>query len=148
MQVIYAVECVENGFIYVGYSANHLLRWRTHRRLLRRKIHASAKMIEDWHKYGPDAFAMRVLEILPPSIEIRDARQVELRWQGHFARLGLLYNEPKCSVCGRPYEFAASETGEAGKPDGEIMHDRKAAGVSGQAAPTEAPATKVQRHDG
>ena len=118
MQVIYAVECVKNGLTYVGYSAHHMQRWRNHRRLLRRRIHAASKMVDDWHKYGPDAFAVRVLEVLPTEIEIRDARQVELRWQGHFARLGRLYNEAKCSVCGRPYDFTSAIAG-LDNPDGE-----------------------------
>ena len=130
MQVIYAVECAKTGLTYVGYSANHIMRWRSHRRLLRRKIHGSPKMVEDWHKYGPEAFAMRVLEVLPEKIEMRDARLAELRWQAHFAKLGRLYNEPKCSVCGRPYELGTTATPDVDGSAGEEMSHGGEAGLT------------------
>jgi hypothetical protein len=147
MQVIYAVECVKNGLAYVGYSANHMLRWRNHRRLLRRRIHAASRMVDDWHKYGPDAFVVRVLEILPPASDIRDARQAELRWQRHFARLGRLYDEAKCSVCGRPYDFTSAIPGLDNLEGEQAGPVGPAGDVGGRAAGNEMPAREARSND-
>jgi hypothetical protein len=69
-------------------------------------------MIADWREYGESAFAVRVLEILPYGMRMQDAQKAELRWQVHFARLGCLYNAPKCTLCGRPLKkFASTDPG-------------------------------------
>jgi predicted GIY-YIG superfamily endonuclease len=102
LTVIYAVECLKNHFTYVGLSSDYKRRWRQHRSLLRRGLHATEKMIADWREHGESAFAVRVLEMLPHGMRMPDAQKAELRWQAHFARLGRLYNAPKCTLCGRP----------------------------------------------
>jgi hypothetical protein len=101
-KVVYGIECIENGFTYVGLSAAYRQRWRQHRSELRRERHNVAKMIADWRRHGRAGFRARVLEELPPDVEQRDARAAELRWQAHFARLGRLYNERKRPRCARP----------------------------------------------
>ena len=92
--VIYAVECLPTGFVYVGLSSDYRQRWRAHRVLLRRGSHTAAGMNVDWRKYGEAAFKVRVLEALPYDVETPDAQKEELRWQAQFARLGRLYNVP------------------------------------------------------
>jgi hypothetical protein len=148
MKRIYAIECIRNGLTYVGFSSDHWVRWRTHRRLLRRRLHACTRMVEDWHKYGPEAFTRRVIEFLPANSELPDAREAELRWQGHFARLGRLYNEPKCSVCGRVYDFGAIPPPERDNPDiEETTLDGALGDPSGEPADSEAGAEEGGRDD-
>ena len=108
MLVVYAFECVKNGFAYVGYSADHRRRLQEHRRLLRRGIHSASRMVADWRTYGSTAFHLRVLEVLPEALDPHQAREAETRWQRHFLELGRLYNELKCQMCGQalPFEFA------------------------------------------
>jgi hypothetical protein len=116
-RVIYAIECLPNGFTYVGLSSEYKRRWRQHRSELRRGVHATEKMIVDWRKYGESAFHVRVLEVLPHGTETREAEKAELRWQAHFARLGRVYNAPTCRFCGRllynPSDRAALDPAEA-----------------------------------
>jgi GIY-YIG catalytic domain len=102
--VVYAVECRKNHFTYIGLSSDYKRRWRQHRSLLRRGLHNEKTMILDWRRFGENAFAVRVLEVLPVGVKPHDAQAAELRWQAHFARLGRLYNAPKCAMCGRPFE--------------------------------------------
>jgi GIY-YIG catalytic domain len=106
--VIYAVECLRSGFTYVGLSSDYKRRWRQHRSLLRRGLHATSTMIADWRKHGESAFELRVLEVLPYGTRTQEAEKAELRWQAHFARLGRLYNAPKCTLCGRPLDNFAT----------------------------------------
>ena len=115
--VIYAVECLPTGFVYVGLSSDYRQRWRAHRVLLRRGSHTAAGMNVDWRKYGEAAFKVRVLEALPYDVETPDAQKEELRWQAHFARLGRLYNVPVCRMCLRPFDnLAGIEAPHGGQP--------------------------------
>jgi hypothetical protein len=117
LTVIYAVECLRNGFTYVGLSSDYRRRWRQHRSELRRGLHNAANMLVDWRKYGESAFTVRMLEVLPYGAGPRDAQKAELRWQAHFARLGRLYNEPKCIMCGRPLENVMGTSLDIEAPD-------------------------------
>jgi hypothetical protein len=118
--VIYAIECLPTGFVYVGLSSDYRQRWRAHRVQLRRGSHTAAGMNVDWRKYGEAAFEVRVLEALPYDVETPDAQKEELRWQAHFARLGRLYNVPVCRMCLRPLDnlagIDAPRGGRAGSP--------------------------------
>jgi hypothetical protein len=115
--VIYAVECLANGFVYVGLSTDYKRRWRIHRSQLRRGIHPARNMLADWRKHDEDAFEVRVLEVLPYDVETPDAQKEELRWQAHFARLGRLYNVPVCRMCCRPFDGLTSiEAPHGGQP--------------------------------
>jgi hypothetical protein len=105
--VIYGLQCLQNGFTYVGRSTDHRRRWRVHRRLLQRGVHTVAEMLADWQKFGESGFAVQVLEVLPHDVELPGARAAELRWHVHFARLGLLYNAPACPMCNQPYDLGA-----------------------------------------
>jgi hypothetical protein len=105
--VIYGLQCLENGFTYVGRSTDHRKRWRVHRRLLQRGVHTLVEMLADWRRFGESGFAVRVLEVLPHDVELPGARAAELRWHAHFARLGLLYNAPACPMCGQPHDLGA-----------------------------------------
>src|SRR5262245_23955704 len=68
-KVIYAIECIKNGFTYVGLSSAYQERWRHHRYELRTNRHRVAKMIADWRKHGRAGFTVRVLEELPHDVE-------------------------------------------------------------------------------
>jgi hypothetical protein len=135
-KVVYAIECIENGFTYVGLSAQYQERWRHHRYELRTERHSVAKMLADWRKHGRAGFRVRVLEELPHDMEQRDAWAAELRWQAHFARLGRLYNERRCPMCGRPFESHESTIAEVPNP-GPVAHTN--AGAAGE-SPTSVPA--------
>ena len=67
--VIYAIECRKNGRTFVGHSADPLRRWRNHRHQMRRGSHHTPTMLADWRKHGASAFALRVLEALPHTME-------------------------------------------------------------------------------
>ena len=123
--VVYGVQCVKNGFTYVGRSTDHRKRWRIHRRLLKRGAHTVAGMLADWRKFGESGFDVRVLEPLAYDVGPEAARAAERRWQNHYARLGLLYNAPQCAMCGRPYDLDEEDDG---KPTAQRSSRRRSRG--------------------
>ena len=138
--VIYAVECLRNGFTYVGLRTDHKRRWRQHRAELRKGVHNATSMLVDWRKYGESAFAVRVLEVLPFA-QPRDAHKAEWRWQAHFARLGRLYNEPTCIWCRRHLEDAVGTNPDIEAPDaGRADRHAPAGHTKGPSAERTAPA--------
>jgi hypothetical protein len=153
LTVIYAIECLRNGFTYVGLSSDYRRRWRQHRSELRRGLHNAANMLVDWRKYGESAFGPRVLEVLPYGAAPCDAHKAELRWQAHFARLGRLYNEPKCIMCGRPLENVmatsldteAPDAGRAGSSCASRSHEEAAGGAPPAEPRTRNPAMLSNR---
>jgi hypothetical protein len=114
--VIYAIECVNNGLTYVGRSSDHRKRWRLHRRMMKSGVHSIPQMVADWRKFGEDGFAVRVLEALAYDVKPHVAKAAESRWQMHFAKLGRLYNLPRCSMCLRPYDLDSVDIADIGSP--------------------------------
>jgi hypothetical protein len=80
-------------------------------------VHSIPQMVADWRKFGEAGFAMRVLEALAYDVEPHVAKGAESRWQLHFARLGLLYNPPRCSMCLRPYDLDSVDIADIESPD-------------------------------
>lgn len=115
--VIYAIQCRENGLTYVGRSTDHRKRWHIHRRMMKSGVHSIPQMVADWRKFGEAGFAVRVLEALAYDVEPHVAKAAESRWQLHFARLGLLYNPPRCSMCLRPYDLDSVDIADIESPD-------------------------------
>jgi len=63
---VYAITNKVNGKQYVGSTiCRPVLRWNTHKSLLRRKVHHSYKLQSGWTKYGEQAFDFRVLFVCP-----------------------------------------------------------------------------------
>jgi group I intron endonuclease len=93
MAVVYVVECVANGFAYVGCSSAKLnRRMNEHMSLLRKGKHSAAKMLEDWRIYGRDGFVLKVVERLPDKAPVEQRREAELKWMRHYESMGKLYN--------------------------------------------------------
>lgn len=61
---IYAIRCIPTGKRYVGSAASIKKRWGDHSRLLMRDGHHSRHLQQAWKKYGPDAFAWEILELV------------------------------------------------------------------------------------
>src|SRR5262245_55484536 len=120
--VIFAVECRDNGFTFVGSSTDPRRRWRFHRRQMNKGVSVVPAMVADWRKHGPASFSLRVLETLPQDTRVPEMRKAELRWRAHFARLGRLYNVPVCAMCGRPQDLppeAPNDTQHDGVASGD-----------------------------
>ena len=61
---IYAIKNTANGKIYIGSACDIERRWKVHRSDLSLGRHHSKPLQRAWKKYGPDAFAWIVLEIV------------------------------------------------------------------------------------
>lgn len=61
---IYTITNSLNGKVYVGSSANVEQRWRQHRSDLRLGRHKNPALQSAWSKYGSEAFAFRLVEIV------------------------------------------------------------------------------------
>lgn len=59
---IYKIECLKNGYVYIGKSSRPESRKRTHLYTLRKGKHPVEQMQSDFDKYGEDAFVFTVLE--------------------------------------------------------------------------------------
>lgn len=62
---IYEIVNLVNGKRYVGSAAKTSLRWRQHRRFLKRGDHPNIHLQRAWAKHGEVAFVFRVIEICP-----------------------------------------------------------------------------------
>jgi group I intron endonuclease len=98
MATIYALENTITGEAYIGVTAGKLSkRLREHRCLCRNRKHHAAKLADDWHKYGEDAFIIKVLE--DAEYSHRGAHcEAEQKWIDHYAAQGKLYNALAQSV--------------------------------------------------
>ena len=61
---IYQILCVPTGKIYIGSTQDINKRWRDHRCLLRCGRHENSKLQRAWNKYGEEAFAFSILELV------------------------------------------------------------------------------------
>lgn len=94
MVVIYGIECLPTRFVYVGCTKYELAkRCREHFSLLKHRKHTCFQMIEDFAKYGRDAFVSIVLEELLHNTTIAVKRDRELAWMSNFRGEGRLYNQ-------------------------------------------------------
>src|SRR6476469_2853915 len=64
---IYRITCTSNGRIYIGSAVNLRGRWRVHSHHLRHDTHHSITLQRAWNKYGEEAFAFDVLELVLPA---------------------------------------------------------------------------------
>lgn len=71
--VIYKIECLANGKVYIGSSIDFSNRWKCHRYHLNAGSHHSRPLQNAWNKYGESAFAHSIIE---KCLEIdRDSRE-------------------------------------------------------------------------
>lgn len=93
MTVVYGLVHVASGRTYVGCTAGKpQKRLREHRCLLNQGKHAERVLQNEWRSYGPEAFVMKVLEVLPGVPSAAKKREAELRWMNKLEEEGLLYN--------------------------------------------------------
>jgi len=89
---IYAITHIASGKQYVGSSANIGMRWAAHRHNLRKDKHCSTYLQRAWNKFGSEAFAFSVLEVLS------DTSTILVREQHWIDTLVPVYNT--CKVAG------------------------------------------------
>jgi len=107
MVTIYALTCSATGDGYVGCTKGKpAKRMREHRCLLNAGNHACGKLQTLWTRFGPEAFDMKVLEILPGDAAIEQKREAELRWMRAFAVANRLLNEHVVSFSPTPEAIA------------------------------------------
>jgi hypothetical protein len=98
MVIIYGLECIRNGKVYVGCTeAKWGKRMREHRCLLRAGKHSEPELQADFNRYGGSAFEMIPLLVVNEEIDVGTKRALEKRWMEHYAIRGLLYNSRRCS---------------------------------------------------
>lgn len=141
MATVYAIECIDTGWIYVGCTVSTLnRRLNEHRSYLKRNLHTSTRMQEDFVQYGAQSFKIRPIEKLPEAATLEVKREAELRWLHHYQGLGILYNAhivsfsmvPEVRERGRnPEADLKRSLAQRGKPKGhgaKISATKKALG--------------------
>lgn len=78
--VIYKIRNLLNQNFYVGSSINNRVRFRQHRRLLRKGVHHCKHLQAAWNKYGEDVFVFEVVEVVDVRTELALLQTVENRW--------------------------------------------------------------------
>ena len=97
---IYRIICLVTGAAYIGCTDNAQKRWREHRSTLRRGIHCTKPLQQEWARYGEASFRCEVLECLEPGLPKARKRERETYWFN--AHPGRLLCNPLCSFAGTP----------------------------------------------
>lgn len=96
---IYAIRCTVNDKMYIGSAVDIFVRWYGHRFHLNRGTHHSRPLMSAWRKYGPEAFAWEILELVPDGV---DLTAIEQKYLDEFrtAERGVGYNiSPTAGSC-------------------------------------------------
>lgn len=72
---IYTITHIASGRVYVGQSCNLEKRWQSHRGYLMRDAHDNQKLQRAWTKYGPNAFAYAVVELVADAHALTEREQ-------------------------------------------------------------------------
>jgi group I intron endonuclease len=84
--VVYLIRNTVSGGVYVGQTIqDYRIRWRRHRDDLTRGVHDNPHLQRSWNKYGADAFAVEVVEVVSDQGALDEAEQrwiVDLRAKG------------------------------------------------------------------
>lgn len=69
-KIIYKIESVINGKVYIGLTGNKLaVRERSHKYMLKKNMHPSKPLQNDYNLFGPDNFICCILEDgIPPDL--------------------------------------------------------------------------------
>ena len=76
--VIYKIRNVVNGKFYVGSAADTRIRFRQHRKLLRKGTHHCKHLQNSWNKHGEDVFKFEVVEHVGSRDDLEAAEDVWL----------------------------------------------------------------------
>lgn len=72
---IYQIMNMRNHHMYIGSTADFVVRWSAHRRLLRRGLHCNLHLQRAWNKDGEDLFEFSVVEYTDRNSKILAVRE-------------------------------------------------------------------------
>jgi group I intron endonuclease len=75
---IYSITHIDSGKCYIGSTWNTKVRFRQHKRFLRKGIHHCAYLQRSWDKYGKDAFEFAIVHA--QDIEKPQRDPIEIEW--------------------------------------------------------------------
>jgi group I intron endonuclease len=85
---IYQIKNKTNGKSYIGSSINIRLRWKDHRRKLRKGIHHSKHLQSSFDKYGLDSFEFLIIEKVD---DLNNLLKSEQKWIDFYQSYDRLY---------------------------------------------------------
>ena len=108
---VYAIVNLDDGYgtAYVGSSVKLWERWISHKSRLRRNKHVNLHLQSACNRYGIEAFAFHVLEIIDSNVELVELEQY---WLSSFRKTGRVYNVGECAIApmtGRKHTKAARQ---------------------------------------
>jgi len=76
----YEIKNTKNGKVYIGCSTVYPIRWRQHKRRLRKGIHRNKRLQEDYNTFGLEAFEFSVVEEFPSDTPFKflEAKETQL----------------------------------------------------------------------
>jgi group I intron endonuclease len=77
---IYKITCTANGKFYIGSSVNLRRRHYEHFHKLQTNAHANKHMQSAYNKHGSETFIFEILEVLPETIEHKQALIIEQKY--------------------------------------------------------------------
>jgi group I intron endonuclease len=77
---IYAITCIVDKKMYIGYSVNIKNRWDSHKCKLRKDLHTTPHLQSAWNKYGERMFAFSILEELSWYLTKQEYELIETKW--------------------------------------------------------------------
>jgi len=90
---IYWIRNIDNGYVYIGSSANLEKRLRTHKYMLKNNEYGDKKIQKDWNEMGEDFFVFE-------SIKICKRKELKKTEQTFIDRFVPEYNMKKIAVNG------------------------------------------------
>lgn len=72
---VYKIKNIINGKIYIGSSKDINKRWKQHLNLLKKGIHHSYKLQEEWDQFGENCFIFEILQIVDDEKHLKIAEQ-------------------------------------------------------------------------
>jgi len=93
---IYAIRHIASGRRYIGSVINIEMRWRHHRKHLRKGVHHSRFLQRVWDKHSESSFVFEILELVPDVAVLieREQHWIDAEWTGRAS----IYNV--CRIAG------------------------------------------------
>lgn len=98
-QGIYAITNKLNGKVYIGCSKNIKTRFNSHKALLKKGIHHSTKLQQEWDQYGKESFDFSIIQEVEDSESLLEVEQQFIKeykaWQGYNGLAGRKHGSTK-----------------------------------------------------
>jgi len=96
---IYKITNLIRGLVYIGSAADIGNRWSSHKKDLKKNIHANSYLQRAWNKYGEEAFEFVILELVEDKNKLIEREQYWMDYYKSYERDKGYNINPKAESC-------------------------------------------------